>query len=495
MYRNRDGMRRRWTALFFVLAALAVAALIVGYSAAAGRPVSAQILALTPRAFLPIISAGGAPGSNTPTPTLTPTATATATATTSPTAAPDTYDQVHLAWVDAPSTTLTVVWRTLDTSVPSAVQYREAGAAGWQTATGAPRPSGTAGTLHEVTVSGLKPGTLYEYRVQAPGGWSATFSASTAPAPGPASFDAVFFADTGLVGRTDGLATGTQQVIDEIAKMKPLVLLGGGDYAYFDTDKRYGTYEKAIDEWFNQMQPVAARAPLMLTYGNHEYELDSPPVGTAPWAGRLPMMPGDDSRRYYSFDVGDVHFMGLFAATDKAGMDAGQLGWIEQDANAAKARGMRWIVPYFHVVVFGDGTNHKPNLMLRSQVGPLFERLGVKIALYAHDQAYERSYPLTDVPNSNTPTSTSLTCYTQQDGVVYVKVSPGGKQSNISGAFAPFASATKPAWTAVRDNTLHHLVRLRVSPASITVEGWGVKGDGSAPVLLDSFKVTTGQCP
>jgi hypothetical protein len=43
---------------------------------------------------------------------------------------------------------------------------------------------------------------------------------------------------------------------------------------------------------------------------------------------------------------------------------------------------------------------------------------------------------------------------------------------------------------------MHHLARLRVSAAgSITVEAFGVEGDGSPPVLQDSFKVTLGACP
>ncbi len=475
---------------FFVLAAFAFAGLLVAYGAAAGRPVSAQVLALTPRAYLPIIAGTGSGSAATPTPTVSP----TPSPTDAPTAAPDSYDQVHLAWTADTATTLTVVWRTKDTTVPSNVQYREAGGSGWQSAAGGERPSGTMGKLHEVTLRGLKPGAAYDYRVQAPGGlWGAAYTARTAPAPGPATFDAIFLADTGLVGRSDGLATGTQQVIDEVRKMQPLVVLGGGDYTYFDTDKRYGTYENAIDAWFNQMQPVGSAAPLMLTYGNHEFELDG---GTKPWAQRLPMLPGDDSLRYYSFDVGDVHFISLFAASDKTGVDTTQLAWLENDMNAAQARGMRWIVPYFHVVMFGDGDNHDANTMVRDDLGPVFERHGVKLVLFAHDQAYERSYPLTDVPNSNRPTSSSLTCYTAQDGVVYVKISPAGKQSNISGVFSPFKTNPAPGWTAVRDNTMHHFGRLRVSAAgSMTFEAWGIKPNGTTATLTDSFKITTGQCP
>jgi len=127
-------------------------------------------------------------------------------------------DQIHLAWVGDPSTTLTVVWRTLDTATPSMVQYRAAGSTTWLEATGAQRTSGTTGKLHQVNLSGLTPSTSYEYRVRGDGGtWSDVYSTRTAPPLGPADFDVIYFADTGLVGRKDGLATGTKQVVDEIA--------------------------------------------------------------------------------------------------------------------------------------------------------------------------------------------------------------------------------------------------------------------------------------
>lgn len=93
-------------------------------------------------------------------------------------------DQIHLAWVESPPTSLTVVWRTVDTAVPSLAEYRPAGAAAWQRAKGAIRPSGTTGALHEVTLRALKPSTRYEYRVKGPGEtWSGVHSARTAPPP------------------------------------------------------------------------------------------------------------------------------------------------------------------------------------------------------------------------------------------------------------------------------------------------------------------------
>jgi hypothetical protein len=303
----------------------------------------------------------------------------------------------------------------------------------------------------------------------------------------------VYVADTGLIGRLDGLATATEQVVEEIAALQPTLVLPGGDYIYYDTDRRYGTLDNTIDVWFNQMQPIAAHVPMMPTYGNQEVLLGE---GFSPWAARFPTPAGFDGRRYYSFDIGDVHFVSILAVQNTVGLPATALQWIEQDIVAALAAGQRWIIPYFHVSPFADGTNHHSNLQLRAQLGPLFEQLGVKLVLASHDQAFERTYPLVDVPATNNPTSSSKTCYTMGDGVTWVKISPGGKMSNINQGFSQFATNPAPAWTAVRNNTHHHFARLVVSATGfIRLETYGVVGDGSAPVIVDAFTYTTGTCP
>jgi Purple acid Phosphatase, N-terminal domain/Calcineurin-like phosphoesterase len=402
-------------------------------------------------------------------------------------------DQVHLAWVGAPSTTLTVVWRTWDAATASTVQYRPAGTTTWQQATGAQRTSGTTGKLHQVNLSGLKPSTAYEYRVQGDGAtWSEVYSTLTAPPTGPADFDVIYFADTGLVGREDGLATGTKQVVDEIAALNPLLVLPGGDYAYFNTDKRYGTLENTIDAWFNQVQPIASSSPMMPTYGNHDVLLEE---GFLPWANRFPTPKGWKGRRAYSFDVGDVHFISVFAVNERNPLAAEQVSWLENDIATAKAAGRRWIIPYMHVSAFADGKNHPSDLNLRAQLGPIFERNGIKLVLSSHDQAYERTYPLTDIGASNTPTSTSMSCYEMSDGVTWVKISPGGKLSSKNAGFSQFATNPPPAWTAYRNNTTHVFSKLSVrASGSVQLDTYGVKGDGTPPMVIDSFRYTTGSC-
>jgi hypothetical protein len=94
-----------------------------------------------------------------------------------------------------------------------------------------------------------------------------------------------------------------------------------------------------------------------------------------------------------------------------------------------------------------------------------------------------------DVPASNTPTSTGKRCYTMDDGVTWVKVSPGGKLSNKNGDFSQWRTEPPPAWTAFRDNTMHHFSRLVVSAEGVMrLDTYGVVGDGTPPVIIDSFE-------
>ena len=294
------------------------------------------------------------------------------------------------------------------------------------------------------------------------------------------------------MGREDGLATGTKQVVDEIAALNPLLVLPGGDYAYFNTDKRYGTLENTIDAWFNQVQPIASSSPMMPTYGNHDVLLEE---GFLPWAKRFPTPNGWKGRRAYSFDVGDVHFISVFAVAERQPLAAEQVSWLENDIATAKAAGRRWIIPYMHVSAFADGKNHPSDLNLRAQLGPIFERNGIKLVLSSHDQAYERTYPLTDIGASNTPTSTSMSCYEMSDGVTWVKISPGGKLSSKNAGFSQFATNPPPAWTAYRNNTTHVFSKLSVrASGSVQLDTYGVKGDGTPPMVIDSFRYTTGSC-
>jgi hypothetical protein len=413
-----------------------------------------------------------------------------------------TAEQLHLAWTEDTATTLTVVWRLDAGADQTEVQYRAAGTSAWALAGSELRSSGTVGgELREATLRGLAADTEYEFRVRLDDGtWSKVYDARTAPEAGDGDFTAVYFADTGLIGRNDGLATGTAQVRDEIAALDPTLLLGGGDYAYFNTDKRFGTLEATIDAWFDQWSGPLSQAPFMSTYGNHEVILGE---GFQQWNDRLPQPePSFDGGRYYSYDVAGVHFVSIYLGVETQSLSAAALNWIEADIEAAKAAGAEWIIPYMHAAPYSGGTNHPDALTARNQLAPRFEDLGVDLVLSSHDQSYLRTFPLvngsrTISPTTNVPTTSDLdTYYTESDGVIWMKTSPGGKESNLNGAFSDWQQTPPPAYVAVRDNAMHHYAQLSFDDAgSLTVEVWGVTGDGSDPVLVDDFEIIKGERP
>jgi hypothetical protein len=429
-------------------------------------------------------------------------------------------DQVHLSWTGDTATTMTVVWRTDSTATASQVRWRKAGTDTWVTATGDEKDSGVAiGTLHEATIPGLIAATEYEFQVAASGGgWAGIRTFETAPGSG-GTFDAVYFADTGLAGRTDGLGVGVLQSISEMEDIEPDLLLSGGDYAYNAkgncnaSDGRFGTettgLNRAIDQWFRQMDPLINNTPMMPTYGNHEVLLCE---GFPAWADRFATPtgvagpnpgpnqhgydpPAVDSRGSYSFDVGPVHFISLLAVNENSDLSSAVFDWLEQDIIDAEEDGTQWIIPYFHATPISHGDNHFTNTALRNQLAPLFEDYDIPLVIFSHDQSYERTYPITNL-NGGGPTkqSSSASCYTEGNpGVVWLKVSPSGKHSNKSESFSPWR-VDPPSWVADFGNTLHHFTRITASPSELRVRTYGHDGLGSAATAIDDFSVKTGSC-
>lgn len=405
----------------------------------------------------------------------------------------DDAPQFHTGWRGDTATSLTVSWLLRMPPAGPVVEYRPAGTTTWQSAPAAVTETTLEGSLLEATLTGLLPDQRYDIRVSlAAGVTSRPYSSTTLPGSGAHDLDVLFVADTGLIGRADGLTTGTEQVIMEMASLSPSLVLLGGDYAYFNTDKRYGTLQATIGAWFDQMQPLFEYSPIMPTYGNHEILLGE---GFDDWALHFATPDGWNSRRMYSFDAGDVHFVSVFGVDEYATLPDAALQWLDADLADARARGQRWLVPFFHASPFSDGSNHGSALPLRGQLGPIFEEHGVEVVVTAHDQSFERTYPLVDVPASNTPTTTARSCYDTDDGTTWLKVSPGGKLSNISKDFSPWKSAVPPAWTVVRDNTLHHFAELNFTAGGeLIVNTLGITGTGEPPRLVDQFRYSQSGC-
>jgi acid phosphatase type 7 len=393
---------------------------------------------------------------------------------------------VYLSWGGDPTSTLVVNWQSAAPVGNPQVKYRAAGSDRWQQSAAQETPTPGNGHLYRATLSGLTPATTYEYRVgEYRVGESEIYHVETAPT-GTSDYHFVFFCDTGLIGRPDKLTTGTAQVRDVIRKVDPLFLLGGGDYAYGNKDGRYTVMAEAGDEWFRQWQSVLPYYPFYPQYGNHEIML----VETfADWGPRFFVPNSQAEGRYYSFDVGDVHYTSVFVPDYRMLPDPAQLSWLDQDLAKARAAGARWLIVFLHSAIYGCGISHPSKPQLTNLLVPYFDKHQVDLVLSGHDQSYERTFALRHEGETPVVTQSSLDRYTQGNGVVYAKISPSGKQSEISKDFSKFQQPQQE-FMAVRDDTAHHYAVINVKAAGeLEVATYSIAPHGTESKLFDRFTI------
>lgn len=396
---------------------------------------------------------------------------------------------IHLSWSEEPSESVTVTWTTVSRNNLCKVKYRKKGTVEWLEHTGTTEKSPGTVWIHSVVLRKLEPGSDYEYQVSADKSldsiYSPVYQTRTAPTGVKSSFSFSFITDTGLEGRLDNNATGTERFIQEVLIEKPDFLLGGGDYGYANRDKRFKTVEGNIIKWFEQYQPVLTSMPFMEQYGNHELYLDE---RYEDWAPFFKHTKGFGDNRHYSFDVGNVHFTS-FCLVDKLASKE-ELEWLEDDIKQARLKN-QWIIVYHHEPIFAYGSSHPSKEGITNVIYPILRKYNVDLDISAHDQNYERTYPLSGTEAHNPEfNSNGSKIYKKGEGTVFLKVSPGGKKSEIGNIF-PLFQDTQPPFIAMKDRSAHHLGIFNIrSGNSIEVKIYNVPEDSSPKYLIDHFIIT-----
>ena len=395
-------------------------------------------------------------------------------------------EEVHVSWGEDPATTLKVLFRTRPEEGFGFVEHRLAGAEGWARAVASRVEYSSAGVLHEATIRGLAPGSDVEYRMLSNVGattrTSEVFRTRTAPSSEAEDFCFGFLCDTGVAERSDGKAGGVLRVIRELLACLPLFILGGGDYAFADRDGRFPDAGSAVSAWFRQMEPLLSRVPFLAQFGNHDTGLGERYRDWAPAFGRP-----QEGCRHHSFDVLDAHFAGLHVPGPAPGRD--DLDWIDRDLEAARARGARWLIVWQHEPVFACGRSHPADPRIRDALAPLFERHGVDLHLSGHDQSYERTHALRMARDVFSWTRGARETYERGSGVIYAKVSPGGKLSDMGNDFSRFTRKQQP-WMAARDDSAYHYAVVKiVAKRELSFEAFAVP-PGDAPARrIDAFRI------
>ncbi|HMA96369.1 MAG TPA: metallophosphoesterase family protein, partial [Polyangiaceae bacterium] len=216
---------------------------------------------------------------------------------------------------------------------------------------------------HAVTVTGLEPDQTYYYAV---GSDSALFVGDdeqhflkTLPQPGqskPTRIWVVADPSTGW-GGADPKAVRDAYVRGLGANRYTDVMLFPGDQAYYAGDDY--SYTRQI---FNMYGDFLRSSFSWSEIGNHDTHTATADadVALAPYF-KIYTLPtqgeaggvASQSERYYSFDYGDIHFVGLDTQTmiDGAYPEA-MLSWLEADL---AANNRQWIVTYLHKSPYSKG--------------------------------------------------------------------------------------------------------------------------------------------
>lgn len=295
---------------------------------------------------------------------------------------------------------------------------------------------------------------------------------------------AAFFADSAIAGRPDGCSEAALRTLDALAAEDPLVVLGGGDYVYANTDTRFFDPAEAIDAWFEQMEPLFARSIFLPSFGNHDVALGE---RYSEWADRLVLPPGEEAGRSHSFDFGAAHFTSVFAPGQAPGRR--HLDWLEHDLAKARANGARWLVVYQHAPIFAHGRCHPARAEVREALVPIFERQGVDLHLSAHDQSFERTGPERTGESPCPPTTVAGTqTYRADTGVLYAKIGPFGKLSNRGKNFSRLPTAL-PAEIVAWSDDCHHHALVHVDANRLEVDVIGVPEEPGPTRRVDRFVI------
>jgi hypothetical protein len=157
-------------------------------------------------------------------------------------------------------------------------------------------------------------------------------------------------------------------------------------------------------------------------------------------------LPGHE--RWYSFDNGPVHFIGLDSNLRNA-FRLVQLVWLVHDL---RTNSQPFTIVFFHHPLYSSG-NHGNATLLRMIWKPIFEHFGVDIVFNGHDHDYERSVV---------------------NGITYIVTGGGG---------APLYDVGHSSWTVYSEKTYHYCL-LSVNAELLTLQA--IKPDGT---VFDSFTI------
>lgn len=277
----------------------------------------------------------------------------------------------------------------------------------------------TAGTSHEVRLTGMQAATVHHYRIGWDGYGLETKTFSTAPPDGNADFRFVAWGDN-------------QNAPDNFETITELMDLEAPDFAISSGDcVQNGTRSEYRSQLFEPISPLADHVPFLVGAGNHERYSDS----GAELFDEYMSQPGDE--HCFGWRYGSVYFMFIDTELD---IDPGtpQGDCIANSLSSPRATSAAFRAAVFHKPPrvnwwFGGAlafTNEMEAPWVRETLEPMLESLDVDIVFNGHNHLY-----------SYTPETSG--------GITWVTTGGGGGQIDTD-----FALWKVGDWSAITET--HH---------------------------------------
>lgn len=266
--------------------------------------------------------------------------------------------------------------------------------------------------MHDVLLSDLSLSTKYYYRYGTnSSGWSEERSFKTPPTPGSAGVRFVAYGDLGVT--TPGPKGTVDLVYQEIEETDMILHFGDVSYAL--------GHGYMWDQYMAFVEPIASRAPYMVSVGNHEqchvgdgtkdpsgatgtgfhpswgnYGNDSGGECGVPMYYRYTMPDNGNSLFWYSFNYGNVHIVQISSEHDFL-PGSEQYVWMENDLANVNRTETPFVVftahrPMYNSERYPDDYRVCENMQIAFE--DLLVKYKVDVALYGHYHSYERTCPV-----------------------------------------------------------------------------------------------------
>ena len=262
------------------------------------------------------------------------------------------------------------------------------------TATGFAAGEKRSYTSNKALITGLKPNTVYSYRVGKRGAWSGIGSFTTAGA-GKEAFEFIYITDT--QANTDENFDVSQKTVEKAFEHVPNArfLLVTGDLI---DSGGVNSSEWEWEQWFGKMQHIWLHLPIAPVQGNH----DKSPFYN--WFHHFNtdvsynVQQSDENAKtatdgtVYSFVYGDALFM-VINFEDMANGEpyfSALEQWIRK--RVAGSPDVKWKIVAFHKTMF---TGHSGRLSgiegvtIRKRFASVFQDLDIDLVIQGHDHLYQ----------------------------------------------------------------------------------------------------------